>query len=766
MDRKLAAILAADVVGYSALMERDEAGTHQRLKAARKQLFQPEIARHHGRVFKLMGDGLLAEFASIVDAVECAVFLQRGLAERNAAVAEDQRVQVRIGINLGEVIIEGEDRYGEGVNIAARLEQLADPGGICVSGKVAKEVERKLAFGFESMGEQKVKNIADPIPTFRVTFDGCETKRIVPTRAPGNRKWAVALGILALAVVGAAAFVQPSLPWFSVASDEPGVLPLPGKPSLAVLPFNDLGGGDQVYFADGLTEDLITDLSKLSGIFVISRNSSWTYKDKPVKIQQVARDLGVRYVLEGSVRREGDTVRINAQLIDAQGGQHLWAERYDGSMKGVFALQDKVIDQIVAALAVTLTGDERSRLTVGETQNPEAYDAMIKGWNHYRKETAKDNLEAVALLETAIRLDPDFGRAHAALAAAYWQTAKSSWESATQGGFQRAYDRALDQLAKASKQPIPLAYAISAEIAARQGRYADAFAEIGRAMAFAPGDPDIHVAKAKILNATGRATEAEAAVRWAMRLDPKFPADYSRVLAMSLFHQGRYDEVVDTIDLSQPSAVDGDFLMMAACFGHLGRQEDAKRAIAGYDDLMVAAGYTTMTVQEGAHWWWYGDIFDYHAPYLDKIEEGLRKAGVPEGAGDLTYPQYRAVARKVEGEYFIDGATKITLEVAKAMQERGVTFVDVRAPKDFARGHMPGAHNINVQLVLTRETLAAVAGQNDEVVFSCHGKYCPDSAMATAKAVVWGYKRAYYFPGGYPAWKEAGYPIETSPEPQ
>jgi len=437
MDRKLAAILAADVVGYSALMERDEAGTHQRLKAARKQLFEPEIARHRGRVFKLMGDGLLAEFASIVDAVECAVFLQRGLAERNAAVAEDQRVQVRIGINLGEVIIEGEDCYGEGVNIAARLEQLADPGGICVSGKVAKEVERKLAFGFESMGEQKVKNIADPVHTFRVTFDGCETKRIVPTRAPGNRKWAVALGILALAVVGAAAFVQPSLPWFSVASDEPGVLPLPGKPSLAVLPFNDLGGGDQVYFADGLTEDLITDLSKLSGIFVISRNSSWTYKDKPVKIQQVARDLGVRYVLEGSVRREGDTVRINAQLIDAQGGQHLWAERYDGSMKGVFALQDKVIDQIVAALAVTLTGDERSRLTVGETQNPEAYDAMIKGWNHYRKETAEDNLEAVALLETAIRLDPDFGRAHAALAAAYWQTAKSSWESATQGGFQR-----------------------------------------------------------------------------------------------------------------------------------------------------------------------------------------------------------------------------------------------------------------------------------------------------------------------------------------
>lgn len=765
MDRKLAAILAADVVGYSTLMERDEAGTHERLKAARKELFEPEIARHHGRVFKLMGDSLLAEFASVVDAVECAVFLQRGLAERNAAIPHDQRVLVRIGINLGEVIVEGKDRYGDGVNIAARLQQLADPGGICVSSKVAKEVERKLAFGFESMGEQKVKNIAKPVPTYRVKFGGSEIRRIMPVPALGNWKsLAAALALLALAIAGVTAYVR-TTPWFGATAVESEVLPLPGKPSVAVLPFNDFGGGDQAYFADGLTEDLITDLSKLSGIFVISRNSSWTYKDKPVKVQQVAQDLGVRYVLEGSVRREGDTVRVNAQLVDALGGQHLWAERYDGSMTGVFELQDKVIEQIVAALAVTLTGEERARLTVGETRIPEAYDAMIKGWNHYRKETVDDNLAAIELFETAIKLDPDYSRAHAALAAAYWQTAKSSWESATQGGFQRAYDRALDHLARAKKQPIPFAYAISAEIASRQGRYDDAFAEIGRAMAFGPGDPDIHVAKAKILNATGRAAEAEEAVRWAMRLDPKFPADYLRVLAISLFHQGRYDAAVETLDMNQPAVLDGDYVMLASCFGHLGRLEDAKRAVASYDDLMTTAGYTAMTVQEGGHWWWYGDIYDYHAPYLDKLAEGLRKAGVPEGAGDLTYPQYRALTHKAQGEYSVDGATKITLATAQAMRERGVTFVDVRAPKDFARGHMPGAHNINVQLVLSRETLGAVAGKDDEVVFSCHGKYCPDSAMATAKAVLWGYKRAFYFADGYPAWKEAGYPVETSPEP-
>lgn len=765
MDRKLAAILAADVVGYSALMERDETGTHERLKAARKELFEPEIARHHGRVFKLMGDGLLAEFASVVDAVECAVFLQRGLAERNATIPEDQRVQVRIGINLGEVIVEGKDRYGDGVNIAARLQQLADPGGICVSSKVAREVERKLAFGFESMGEQKVKNIAKPVQTFRVTFGGPEIRRIMPAHALGNWKSLAALAILALAIAGVTAFVQTSMPWFGATSVAPEVLPLPGKPSVAVLPFNDFGGGDQAYFADGLTEDLITDLSKLSGIFVISRNSSWTYKDKPVKVQQVAQDLGVRYVLEGSVRREGDTVRINAQLVDAHGGQHLWAERYDGSMKEVFALQDKVIDQIVAALAVTLTGEERARLAVVETQNPEAYDALIKGWNHYRKGTEDDIGKSITLFETAIKLDPEYGRAHAALAAAYWQIAKSAWEAATQGGFQQAYDRARDHLAKASRQPVPLAYAISAEIASRQGRYDDAFAEIGRAMAFGPGDPDIYVAKARILNATGRAAEAEAAVRWAMRLDPKFPPDYLRVLAMSLFHQERYAEVVETFDMNQPAALDGDYAMLTACFGHLGRHEDAANAMTKFNELTIPAGYSAMTVQEVARWWWYGDIFDYHAPYLDKLEEGLRKAGVPEGAGDLPYPQYRALTHKAQGEYLVDGATKIMPETAKTMRERGVTFIDVRAPKDFGLGHIPGAHNIHVQLVLSRETLAAVAGKDDEVVFSCHGKFCPDSAFATAKAVIWGYKRAYYFAGGFPAWKEAGYPIETSPEP-
>jgi TolB-like protein/class 3 adenylate cyclase/rhodanese-related sulfurtransferase len=761
MDRRLSAILAADVVGYSALMERDEKGTHERLKAGRKELFEPEIALHHGRVFKLMGDGMLAEFGSVVDAVECAVNLQRGLAERNAAVPDDQRFQVRIGINLGEVIVEGDDRYGEGVNVAARLEQLAEPGGIWVSGKVAREVEKKLAFGFEAMGAQHVKNIAEPVQAYRVKLDGLpiQSRRSFRPRARRQAMIALAIAVIAAILVFP---LQSWAPWQYGASVKPK-LPLPGKPSLAVLPFADFGG-DQGYFADGMTEDLITDLAKLSGIFVISRNSSWVYKEKPVKVQQVADELGVRYVLEGSVRREGDTVRINAQLIDAVGGQHLWADRYDGSMKDVFALQDKVIGQIVSALAVNLSSDERADVARVETKNPEAYDAMLQGWGHYRRDTEEETKAAIVLFEKAIELDPAYARAHAALAAAYWRICKSSWEAATQGGFIHYFNAMNAHLAEAFKQPVALAHAVSAEVLSRQGRYDEAFVELGRAMELAPSDPETLISKARILNATGKAPEAEEAVRVAMRLDPQFPPDYLRVLGLSQLHQGRYADALQTMRnvVNRQSDVAEDYATIAACLGLLGRTDGTAEAIKHFNDLTVPAGYSPITVQELSRWWWYGDIFDYHAPYLDRLEEGLRKAGVPEGAGDLTYPQYRAILHKAQGEYTVDGATKVDLMTAKAMRDRGVVFVDARAAKDFARGHIPGAVNLNVQTVLSRGTLAPIAAKDQEVVFSCHGKYCPDSAIASAKAVIWGYTHVYYFAGGYPAWKEAGYPVEAS----
>ena len=355
MDRKLSAILAADVVGYSTLMERDEAGTFERLRAGRKELFEPEIARHHGHIFKLMGDGMLAEFGSVVDAVECAVSLQRGLSERNASLPEAEQILVRIGINLGEVIVDGDDRYGEGVNIAARLQQLAEPGGICVSGKVAKEVERKLAFAFEPMGEQRVKNIAEPVQAYRVLLDPAAAgKTLHVRRQPRAWRFPVAAGVLVLALGLAAAWwqpwepaTQPAAPAASAAADT--------RPSLVVLPFDNLSDDkEQEYLANGFTEDLTTELARVPGLFVVSRNAAFAYKDKDTKPAEIAAALGVRYLLEGSIRRVGDDMRINAQLIDGSTSGHLWAERFDGRWADVFALQDKVVGSIAGALKLRL----------------------------------------------------------------------------------------------------------------------------------------------------------------------------------------------------------------------------------------------------------------------------------------------------------------------------------------------------------------------------------------------------------------------------
>ncbi|WFU50774.1 adenylate/guanylate cyclase domain-containing protein [Sinorhizobium terangae] len=342
MDRKLAAILAADVVGYSTLMEQDEQGTFERLRAGRKELFEPEIARHHGRIFKLMGDGLLAEFSSVVDAVECAVALQRRLPERNASCPEDERINVRIGVNLGEVIVEGDDFFGEGVNIAARLEQMAEPGGVYVSGKVAKEVEKKLSFSFESMGECHLKNMDEPVPVFRIKLLGAPKVRTHRRRGKSYRLWAAALSAALIAAAGGAGLY---FDLFATPASR-------GVPSIAVLAFDNISDDPNLgYFSDGVSEDIIAGLARSPDLSVIARNSSFTYKGKPTDVRQIGKDLNVSYVLEGSVRKEADRVRIVAQLINTRTGVHVWAERFDQSGNNPMALQDAVTEKIVGALA-------------------------------------------------------------------------------------------------------------------------------------------------------------------------------------------------------------------------------------------------------------------------------------------------------------------------------------------------------------------------------------------------------------------------------
>jgi len=381
-ERRLAAILAADMVGYSRLMEADEIGTIARQKAHRKELIDPKLGEHNGRIVKTMGDGLLVEFASVIDAVQSAVTIQRAMEEREADVPEDRRIRYRVGINIGDIVIDGDDILGSGVNVAARLEGLAEPGGICIPRKVFHEVRNKLDVGYEFIGEQKVKNIETPVPVYRVLLAPSAVGSVIGERRRSRHRWrlgAVAAGGLALAVVVVAAvWWRPWAPNVEPARLERMAFPLPEKPSIAVLPFENMSGDpEQDYFAEGLTRDLITDLSKVSGLFVIARNSTANYTDSSVNIGQVAEELGVRYILEGSVRHEGDEVRINTQLIDALTGSHQWAERYDGNLGDIFSLQDEIAIKVVSALAVKLKPGESNRLDEKYDLRPETYDLFL-----------------------------------------------------------------------------------------------------------------------------------------------------------------------------------------------------------------------------------------------------------------------------------------------------------------------------------------------------------------------------------------------------
>jgi adenylate cyclase len=417
MERRLAAILAADVVGYSRLMGEDEAGTLAELKAHRNDLIDPKVLEHRGHLVKTTGDGLLVEFPSAVEAVQCAVEIQLAMAERNLNVPEDRRITFRVGINVGDVIVEDGDLFGDGVNIAARLESLAEPGSICVARNVVNQVKNKIGVGFEDLGEHQVKNIAEPIKVFRVrtTAEEAEMRTATITNKRNLRRWALIIAaVVATSSTGAVLWWQPWGSQIEPASVEAMVFPLPDKPSIAVLPFNNMSDdASQDYFADGMTEDLITDLSKISGLFVIARNSSFSYKNQQIEVRQVAEELGVRYVLEGSVRRVGDQVRINAQLIDATTGGHLWAERYDGTLSDIFLLQDRVAEKIVSALAIKLTIADREALENSDDPlNLDAYEYVLRGRAKLAKANRQATIEARELFEKAIEADPKYSRAY------------------------------------------------------------------------------------------------------------------------------------------------------------------------------------------------------------------------------------------------------------------------------------------------------------------------------------------------------------------
>ena len=605
MERRLTTILSADVVGYSRLMAADEAGTLASLKALRRELIEPKIAEYHGRVVKLMGDGTLMEFGSVVDAVTFAVDVQRAMAGRNAGVPENLQITQRIGINLGDVIIEGDDLYGDGVNIAARLEGLAEPGGVCVSGTVFDHVKGKVELEFTDQGEHQVKNIPGPLRVYSVDFvSGTGTARDVAARpdqtAEPVRK-------------------EPSGSGIEID------LSLPENPSVAVLPFANMSAdAEQEFFADGMAEDIITALSKVDGLLVVARNSTFTYKGQAVDVKQVSREQGVRYVLEGSVRKAGNRVRITAQLIDATTGHHLWAERYDRDLDDIFAIQDEITREVVVALEVRLSSGEQARIWSSGTKNLEAWECVRLGMAALNRMTPEDHIEARRLLNRAPELDPNYPMAWASLGWFYFH------EAEIKTGHDSKADRAaaLESAEASAQKALELdpscadAYALLGLCHLSKEEYDEAIAMTEKATALAPNLAENLATAAVILSKSGRPERSFELIKKAMRLCPIYPGWYLYVLATVCRLLGRNESAVIIFEEAIDRNSDNLTLHvgLASTLGEPGREQDAKKPVS--EILRLDPDFSTKK---------YVGALSYRDPAeLARFEKGLREAGLPE----------------------------------------------------------------------------------------------------------------------------------------
>ena len=538
--RKLTAILSADVAGYSRLMGEDESATVSTLKSHRN-LITEKVQTFNGRVVDSPGDNILAEFRSIVEAVSCAVAIQQGLRDKNEELPDNRKMQFRIGVNLGDVIEDGDRIYGDGVNIAARVEDLAKPGEVAISGTAFDNVRNKLNFGFEFIGEHEVKNIDQPVRVYRVLTDPASSGRIFGERR--RDRSALPKIMVAVAVV----ILLVAVTYVYIAYNPPGGVSETEakKPSIAVLPFANISNDpQQEYLSDGMTDDLITDLSKLSGLLVISRNSVFTYKGQSVQIKDVARELGVNYVLEGSVRRMGDQIRINAQLIDADKDHHVWAERYDGGMAQIFDVQDNITRKIVSALAVKLTAREEVGRKDNETNNIQAYDAFLKGWNYFLLQTPEDVSKAVTLLKKAVELDPEYSRANAALAYLYWRSLDQGWRKHLGISITAARLLANHYLEKAMKKPNSIAYAIAAEISDRMFLMEEAVSYAQKAVSLAPNDHWSVFTMGDKLIMSGKAQEGLVHLKKGLELDPHNPVRIWSYMSFGEFCLGNYEKAI------------------------------------------------------------------------------------------------------------------------------------------------------------------------------------------------------------------------------
>jgi TolB-like protein/class 3 adenylate cyclase len=579
VERRLAAILAADIAGYSRLMGEDEEGTLARVKAIRRELSDPKIKEHRGRIVKTTGDGLLVEFASVVDAVRCAVEVQREMALRNAVIPQAQRIELRIGINLGDIIKDGRDIYGDGVNVAARLEALADPGGICVSRVVRDQVRDKLDFVFEDEGEQQVKNIARSVRVYRIPI----TKEVAA----------------------------------------PAPMALPEKPSLAVLPFaNMTGDAGQDYFVDGIVEEITTAIARLPWLFVIARNSSFTYKGRSVDVKQVARELGVRYVLEGSVRKAGTRVRITGQLIDTASSAHIWADRFDGALDDIFELQDQIAGSVVGAIEPKLRLAEIERAARKPTTSLDAYDLYLRALAEFHKLTPETYSAAARLLQQALEIDPSYLPAAGLIG--WCRVRQRTGGVVTQEEIADAVRLARHCIGSSKEEPDAL-WMAGFTIALLAGEHATGLNAIERALALNPNCALAWMVCGWVQPLLNRADLAVASFERAMRLSPIDPLGYLSKAGLALAHAcaGRYREAMDWVDQSlrdQPGWTASLYLKVALC-GLLDRTDEGQQWVARLIELIpdptiarlesAVASFMPAQIRVG-------------------LTAGLRKSGVPE----------------------------------------------------------------------------------------------------------------------------------------
>ncbi|NGO52758.1 adenylate/guanylate cyclase domain-containing protein [Allomesorhizobium camelthorni] len=578
--RRLAAILAADVVGYSRLMERDEKSTHTLLMARWKEVLEPLVEQHQGRVFKRTGDGVFVEFGSAVNAVECAAALQGAMDAANEDMPEDRAIVLRVGVNLGDIMVDDSDLFGDGVNIAARLEMLADPGGVAISDSVYQHVHGRVGIDFVDGGLHEVKNIERPVHIW--------------TWSPNGRANAVSEAVV----------------------EAPP--PLPAKPSIAVLPFDNMSGDpEQGYFADGITEDIITDLSKVSGLFVIARNSSFAYKGQAPDIRKVSRELGVRYVLEGSVRRAANRIRINAQMIDGTTGGHLWAERYDRGIEDIFAVQDEVTRTIVSALQVKLTPSEETRREGRGKVDPEAYDLLVRSRQTILQFNSVSSMEARSMLERAIAIDPGLAAAYASLSIIALTDFINQWNGATPDNLTQALELAYKAVDTDDTEPHchhALALALT-----WMRRLDEAEFAAERAIELGPSSASAYTALGGIRDFQGRHEDALALYTRAHRLDPQFDLSL-HFLGRALLALGRYDEAEIAFKRRLTLAPRSDMtrFYLACLYGRTGRHEEARRYWR--ETLEVNPNFSVDHLKRA---------LPYRDPnLLDRLVDGLREAGV------------------------------------------------------------------------------------------------------------------------------------------